>query len=118
MAVVIVGDLDAPAVERQLTAALAALRARAPARASTSARPASTPRLGSSGVVSTLAIFAILSAFLIVILLGFASATALTSATLLGLHHQALRPWLTGRPEVAEARRAYEAALKGRGSGQ
>lgn len=32
-----------------------------------------------------------------------ATATALTSTTLLGLHHQALRPWLNGRPEVAEA---------------
>ena len=32
-----------------------------------------------------------------------ATATALTDATLLGLGHQALRPWLTGRPEVAES---------------
>ncbi len=32
-----------------------------------------------------------------------ATATALTDTVLLGLHHQALRPWLTGRPEVAEA---------------
>lgn len=31
------------------------------------------------------------------------TATALTDTTLLGLHHQSLRPWLTGRPEVAEA---------------
>ena len=33
-----------------------------------------------------------------------ATATALTDVTVLGLGHQALRPWLTGRPEV-EARR-------------
>ncbi|MCX6461581.1 MAG: Crp/Fnr family transcriptional regulator [Actinobacteria bacterium] len=32
-----------------------------------------------------------------------ATATALTDTVLLGLSHQALRPWLTGRPEVAEA---------------
>lgn len=32
-----------------------------------------------------------------------ATATALTDTTLMGLGHQALRPWLTGRPEVAEA---------------
>lgn len=32
-----------------------------------------------------------------------ATATALTDVTLMGLGHQALRPWLTGRPEVAEA---------------
>jgi CRP-like cAMP-binding protein len=32
-----------------------------------------------------------------------ATATALTDATVLGLGHAALRPWLTGRPEVAEA---------------
>ena len=33
-----------------------------------------------------------------------ATATALTDATVLALGHQALRPWLTGRPEVAESR--------------
>ena len=32
-----------------------------------------------------------------------ATATALTDAVVLGLGHQALRPWLTGRPEVAES---------------
>ncbi len=32
-----------------------------------------------------------------------ATATALTDATVLGLGHAALRPWLTGRPEVAES---------------
>jgi CRP-like cAMP-binding protein len=32
-----------------------------------------------------------------------ATATALTDATVMGLGHAALRPWLTGRPEVAEA---------------
>ena len=32
-----------------------------------------------------------------------ATASALTDVTVLGLGHQALRPWLTGRPEVAEA---------------
>ncbi len=32
-----------------------------------------------------------------------ATATALTDVTLMGLGHAALRPWLTGRPEVAEA---------------
>jgi CRP/FNR family transcriptional regulator len=32
-----------------------------------------------------------------------ATAAALTDATVLGLGHQALRPWLTGRPEVAES---------------
>lgn len=32
-----------------------------------------------------------------------ATATALTDSTLLALHHSALRPWLAGRPEVAEA---------------
>ena len=32
-----------------------------------------------------------------------ATATALTETTLMGLGHSALRPWLTGRPEVAEA---------------
>ena len=32
-----------------------------------------------------------------------ATATALTDVTVLGLGHQALRPWLTGRPEVAES---------------
>jgi CRP/FNR family transcriptional regulator len=32
-----------------------------------------------------------------------ATATALTETTLMGLGHNALRPWLTGRPEVAEA---------------
>jgi CRP/FNR family transcriptional regulator len=32
-----------------------------------------------------------------------ASATAVTDTTLLGLGHQSLRAWLTGRPEVAEA---------------
>ena len=32
-----------------------------------------------------------------------ATATALTDVTVLGLGHAALRPWLTGRPEVAEA---------------
>ncbi len=32
-----------------------------------------------------------------------ATATALTDTTLMGLGHQALRPWLAGRPEVAEA---------------
>jgi len=32
-----------------------------------------------------------------------ATATALTDATLIALGHSALRPWLTGRPEVAEA---------------
>jgi CRP-like cAMP-binding protein len=31
-----------------------------------------------------------------------ATATALTDAVVLGLGHEALRPWLTGRPEVAE----------------
>jgi CRP/FNR family transcriptional regulator, cyclic AMP receptor protein len=31
------------------------------------------------------------------------TATALTEATLLGLGHESLRPWLTGRPGVAEA---------------
>mgnify|MGYP001253796446 CR=1 FL=1 len=31
-----------------------------------------------------------------------ATATALTDAHVLGLGHEALRPWLTGRPEVAE----------------
>jgi CRP-like cAMP-binding protein len=31
-----------------------------------------------------------------------ATATALTDARCLGLGHEALRPWLTGRPEVAE----------------
>ena len=32
-----------------------------------------------------------------------ATATALTETSLMGLGHGALRPWLTGRPEVAEA---------------
>lgn len=32
-----------------------------------------------------------------------ATATALTDTSLMGLGHAALRPWLTGRPEVAEA---------------
>jgi CRP/FNR family transcriptional regulator, cyclic AMP receptor protein len=32
-----------------------------------------------------------------------ATATALTETSLMGLGHAALRPWLTGRPEVAEA---------------
>ncbi len=32
-----------------------------------------------------------------------ATATALTDISLMGLGHAALRPWLTGRPEVAEA---------------
>ena len=32
-----------------------------------------------------------------------ATATALTDVTVLGLGHAALRPWLTGRPEVAES---------------
>lgn len=32
-----------------------------------------------------------------------ATATALTDVTVLGLGHESLRPWLTGRPEVAEA---------------
>ncbi len=32
-----------------------------------------------------------------------ATATAVTDATVQGLGHEALRPWLTGRPEVAEA---------------
>lgn len=32
-----------------------------------------------------------------------ATATALTDASLMALGHSALRPWLTGRPEVAEA---------------
>jgi CRP-like cAMP-binding protein len=32
-----------------------------------------------------------------------ATATALTDAIVIGLGHGALRPWLTGRPEVAEA---------------
>ena len=32
-----------------------------------------------------------------------ATATALTDVSLMGLGHLALRPWLTGRPEVAEA---------------
>lgn len=32
-----------------------------------------------------------------------ATATALTDASLMALAHVALRPWLTGRPEVAEA---------------
>lgn len=32
-----------------------------------------------------------------------ATAAALTDTTLMGLGHQALRPWLAGRPEVAEA---------------
>ena len=32
-----------------------------------------------------------------------ATARALTDATILGLGHDALRPWLTGRPEVAES---------------
>jgi len=32
-----------------------------------------------------------------------ATATALTDVALMGLGHAALRPWLTGRPEVAEA---------------
>ena len=32
-----------------------------------------------------------------------ATATALTDSTVMGLGHAALRPWLTGRPEVAEA---------------
>jgi CRP/FNR family transcriptional regulator, cyclic AMP receptor protein len=32
-----------------------------------------------------------------------ATAVALTDLTALGLGHQALRPWLTGRPEVAES---------------
>ena len=32
-----------------------------------------------------------------------ATATALTDASLIALGHSALRPWLTGRPEVAEA---------------
>jgi CRP/FNR family transcriptional regulator, cyclic AMP receptor protein len=32
-----------------------------------------------------------------------ATATALTDVSLMGLGHAALRPWLTGRPEVAEA---------------
>ena len=32
-----------------------------------------------------------------------ATATALTDATLIAVGHSALRPWLTGRPEVAEA---------------
>lgn len=32
-----------------------------------------------------------------------ATATALTEVQLLALHHTALRPWLAGRPEVAEA---------------
>ena len=32
-----------------------------------------------------------------------ATATALTETALLGLGHEALGPWLTGRPEVAEA---------------
>jgi CRP-like cAMP-binding protein len=32
-----------------------------------------------------------------------ATATALTDAVVLGLGHAALRPWLTGRPEVAES---------------
>jgi CRP/FNR family cyclic AMP-dependent transcriptional regulator len=32
-----------------------------------------------------------------------ATAAALTDVTVLGLGHQALRPWLTGRPEVAES---------------
>lgn len=32
-----------------------------------------------------------------------ATVTALTDTTALGLGHAALRPWLTGRPEVAEA---------------
>lgn len=32
-----------------------------------------------------------------------ATATGLTDTTLMGLGHQALRPWLAGRPEVAEA---------------
>lgn len=32
-----------------------------------------------------------------------ATATALTDVTVRGLSHTALRPWLTGRPEVAEA---------------
>ncbi len=32
-----------------------------------------------------------------------ATATALTDATVMGLGHRGLRPWLTGRPEVAEA---------------
>ncbi len=32
-----------------------------------------------------------------------ATATALTESKLLGLGHEDLRPWLTGRPEVAEA---------------
>ncbi len=32
-----------------------------------------------------------------------ATATALTDVTVLGLGHTALRPWLTGRPEVAES---------------
>ena len=32
-----------------------------------------------------------------------ATARALTAATILGLGHDALRPWLTGRPEVAES---------------
>ncbi len=31
------------------------------------------------------------------------TATALTDATVLGLGHSGLRPWLTGRPGVAEA---------------
>lgn len=31
------------------------------------------------------------------------TATALTETSLMGLGHSALRPWLTGRPEVAEA---------------
>ncbi len=32
-----------------------------------------------------------------------ATATALSETSLMGLGHNALRPWLTGRPEVAEA---------------
>lgn len=32
-----------------------------------------------------------------------ATATALTDVEVLGLGHESLRPWLTGRPEVAEA---------------
>jgi len=32
-----------------------------------------------------------------------ATATAITDAEVLGLGHEALRPWLTGRPEVAES---------------
>jgi CRP/FNR family transcriptional regulator len=32
-----------------------------------------------------------------------ATATALTETTLLGLGHEALGPWLTGRPRVAQA---------------